>query len=79
MSDLRGVGVGLGSRSSESDVIPTLRDILADTLDRIRAEVFDIHHTPPGDGAPPPAPADVPEPPQAAASAPCAAGARGIP
>ncbi len=27
-----------------TDVIPTLRDILADTLDRIREEVFDIHH-----------------------------------
>jgi DNA-binding PadR family transcriptional regulator len=72
VSDLRGVAWDSES-ILESDVIPTLRDILADTLDRIRAEVFDIHRTPPADGAPsgePPAPqeaaepADSPEPPQ---------------
>ena len=62
VSDLRGVAWDSES-ILESDVIPTLRDILADTLDRIRAEVFDIHRTPPADGAPPPA--DVPEPPTA--------------
>jgi len=59
VSDLRGVAWDSES-ILESDVIPTLRDILADTLDRIRAEVFDIHRTPPADGAPP---ADAPEPP----------------
>jgi hypothetical protein len=32
-----------------TDVIPTLRDILADTLDRIREEVFDLHHDSPRD------------------------------
>jgi hypothetical protein len=63
VSDLRGVAWDSES-ILESDVIPTLRDILADTLDRIRAEVFDIHRTPPADGAPPP-PADVPKPPTA--------------
>ena len=68
VSDLRSVAWDSES-ILESDVIPTLRDILADTLDRIRAEVFDIHRTPPANGAPPaeppapPAPADSPEPP----------------
>jgi len=65
VSDLRGVAWDSESML-ESDVIPTLRDIFADTLDRIRSEVFDIRHTPPADGAPPaepPAPADTPEPP----------------
>jgi DNA-binding PadR family transcriptional regulator len=61
VSDLRGVAWDSES-ILESDVIPALRDILSDTLDRIRAEVFDIHHTPPADGA---APADAPEPPNA--------------
>ena len=46
VSDLRGVAWDSES-ILESDVIPTLRDILADTLDRIRTEVFDIHRTPP--------------------------------
>ncbi len=64
VSDLRGVAWDSES-ILESDVIPTLRDILADTLDRIRAEVFDIHHPPSADGAPSPAPADVPAPPAA--------------
>jgi DNA-binding PadR family transcriptional regulator len=30
-----------------TDVIPTLRDILSDTLDRVRSEVFDVHHDQP--------------------------------
>jgi DNA-binding PadR family transcriptional regulator len=64
VSDLRGVAWDSES-ILESDVIPTLRDILADTLDRIRAEVFDLHRTPSTDSAPPPAPSDVPEPPAA--------------
>jgi DNA-binding PadR family transcriptional regulator len=34
-------GIVLGT-----DVIPTLRDILADTLDRIRTEVLDLHREP---------------------------------
>ena len=66
VSDLRGVAWDSESML-ESDVIPALRDIFADTLDRIRSEVFDIRRTPPADGAPPaepPAPADTPEPPQ---------------
>ena len=55
----------------ESDVIPTLRNILSDTLDRIRAEVFDIHRNPPANGAEPadspesaetPGPAETPQP-----------------
>jgi len=83
VSDLRGVAWDSES-ILESDVIPTLRDILADTLDRIRAEVFDIHHTHPADGAPPadaPEPANAPEPPAPpdapAAPAPPAPGSRG--
>jgi DNA-binding PadR family transcriptional regulator len=64
VSDLRGVAWDSES-ILESDVIPTLRDILADTLDRIRAEVFDIQRTPPaGDPQPaePPAAAEPTEP-----------------
>ena len=38
-----------------TDVIPTVRDILADTLDRIRDEVFDIHRDEPRADPPPPA------------------------
>ena len=70
VTDLRSVAWDSGTILG-SDVIPTLRDILADTLDRIRAEVFDIHHDPPGRrrtarraaGASI-SPADTPEPPQ---------------
>jgi DNA-binding PadR family transcriptional regulator len=77
VSDLRGVAWDPES-ILESDVIPTLRDILADTLDRIRSEVFDVRRTPPADGAPaaeppaPPGPAGAPEPsqPQAPADSP---------
>jgi DNA-binding PadR family transcriptional regulator len=61
VSDLRGVAWDSES-ILESDVIPTLRDIFADTLDRIRAEVFDIHRTPPADGGAPPAPPAPPAP-----------------
>ncbi len=50
VTDLRGVAWDSGTLLG-SEVIPTLRDILADTLDRIRDEVFDIHRTPPSDGA----------------------------
>jgi DNA-binding PadR family transcriptional regulator len=42
-----------------TEVIPTLRDILADTLDRVRTEVFDIHHDEP-DPAPAPPPGTAP-------------------
>jgi DNA-binding PadR family transcriptional regulator len=42
VTDLRGVAWDSGTILG-SDVIPTLRDILSDTLDRIRTEVFDIH------------------------------------
>jgi DNA-binding PadR family transcriptional regulator len=67
VSDLRGVAWE-SSTVLGSEVIPTLRDILADTLDRIREEVFDIHHdTPPRDAEPPtpPTPPRAPEPPKA--------------
>ena len=68
VSDLRGVAWESGTVLG-SEVIPTMRDILADTLDRIREEVFDIHHdAPPADAEPPttptsPEPSTPPEPP----------------
>jgi DNA-binding PadR family transcriptional regulator len=64
VTDLRGAAWDSGTLLG-SDVIPTLRDILADTLDRIREEVFDIHRdTPPTTPEPPaPAPAEPPAPP----------------
>jgi DNA-binding PadR family transcriptional regulator len=43
VSDLRTVAWDSGTIFG-NDVIPTLRDILSDTLDRIREEVFDLHH-----------------------------------
>jgi DNA-binding PadR family transcriptional regulator len=58
VTDLRSVAWDSGSLLG-SDVVPTLRDILADTLDRIRTEVFDIHHEPQADADP----ADPAEPP----------------
>jgi DNA-binding PadR family transcriptional regulator len=67
VTDLRGAAWDSGTILG-SDVIPTLRDILSDTLDRIRDEVFDIHHdTPPTAPEPPapPEPAAPPEPPAA--------------
>ena len=48
VTDLRGVAWESGSVVG-TEVIPTLRDILADTLDRIREEVFDIHRDQPAD------------------------------
>ena len=69
VTDLRSVARDSGAVLG-TDVVPTLRDILADTLDRIRTEVFDIHHDPagqPSDAAspqPPPAPT-APGPPAA--------------
>ena len=53
VTDLRSVAWDSGTLLG-TDVIPTLRDILADTLDRIRVEVFDIHHDEPGEDPPPP-------------------------
>jgi DNA-binding PadR family transcriptional regulator len=47
VADLRGAARESGSLLG-SDVIPTLRDILADTLERIRTEVFEPHHDVPG-------------------------------
>jgi hypothetical protein len=41
VTDLRSVAWDSGTILG-SDVVPTLRDILADTLDRIRTEVFDV-------------------------------------
>jgi DNA-binding PadR family transcriptional regulator len=60
VTDLRSVAWD-SSTVLGTEVIPTLRDILADTLDRVRTEVFDIHHEEPDPApAPPPdtAPAD---------------------
>jgi DNA-binding PadR family transcriptional regulator len=69
VTDLRSVAWDSGTILG-TDVIPTLRDILADTLDRIREEVFEIHHDEPdADSAPPKAGAERPasaEPPAAA-------------
>ncbi len=50
VTDLRGAAWDSGTILG-SDVMPTLRDILADTLDRIKVEVFDIHHDEPTDGS----------------------------
>jgi DNA-binding PadR family transcriptional regulator len=52
VTDLRGVAWDSGSLLG-GDVIPALRDILADTLDRIRTEVFDIHRDEPPQDTPP--------------------------
>ena len=62
VSDLRGAAWDSGTVLG-SEVIPTLRDILADTLDRIREEVFDIHHDAPPTDAEPPTPPAPPAPP----------------
>ena len=62
VADLRGVAWDSGTILG-SDVIPTLRGILADTLDRIRTEVFDIHHNEPPTASEPPTPPAPPEPP----------------
>ena len=48
VTDLRSVAWESGTLLG-TDVIPTLRDILSDTLDRVREEVFDIHHGSPED------------------------------
>jgi DNA-binding PadR family transcriptional regulator len=74
VTDLRGVAWDSGAVLG-TEVIPTLRDILADALDRIRDEVFglDVHRGPdaPGEqangGAP--APKDTPPPSDPAATA----------
>jgi DNA-binding PadR family transcriptional regulator len=66
VADLRGVARDSGTILG-SDVIPTLRDILSDTLDRIRTEVFDIHpdetHREETREEPAPPPASPPTPP----------------
>jgi len=73
VSDLRGVAWDSGTVLG-GEVIPTLRDILADTLDRIREEVFDIHHDEPHadaeSAAAPPADAEPPAEPPADAEPP---------
>jgi len=69
VSDLRGVAWESGTVLG-SEVIPTLRDILADTLDRIREEVFDIHHDAPPADAKPPTPPTPPTPTSPAPSTP---------
>ncbi len=43
VTDMRSVAWDSGTIFG-SDVMPALRNILADTLDRIRTEVFDINH-----------------------------------
>jgi len=55
ITDLRGVAWDSGNLLG-SEVIPTLRDILSDTLDRIRDEVFDLHRTHQDEPPPPPEP-----------------------
>jgi DNA-binding PadR family transcriptional regulator len=65
VADLRGVAWDSGTLLG-SDVIPALRDILSDALDRIREEVFDIRREPPpgaSEPAAPPPPPQAPEPP----------------
>ena len=73
VTDLRSVAWDSGTLLG-TDVIPTLHDILADTLDRVREEVFGMDAHPgtgdSGNGAPPPPPAPPappapPEPPSA--------------
>ncbi len=59
VTDLRSVAWDSGNLLG-TDVIPTVRDILADTLNRIREEVFDIHRDEPHEDTPPP-PSDSPE------------------
>jgi DNA-binding PadR family transcriptional regulator len=68
VTDLRSVAWDSGTLLG-TDVIPTLHDILADTLDRVREEVFGMDHdtppAPPGPPTPPPEPPAPPEPPSA--------------
>jgi DNA-binding PadR family transcriptional regulator len=63
VTDLRGAAWDSGTLLG-GDVIPTLRDILADTLDRIRTEVFDIHRDEPPAGSEPPTPPTPPTSPE---------------
>jgi DNA-binding PadR family transcriptional regulator len=63
VADLRGVAWDSGTLVG-NEVIPTLRDILADTLERIRQEILDIRPDQPTADTPPPAdpPADAKPP-----------------
>jgi DNA-binding PadR family transcriptional regulator len=68
VTDLRSVAWDSGTLLG-TDVIPTLHDILADTLDRVREEVFGMDaHPGTGDsangGTPPPPPPEPPAPPE---------------
>jgi DNA-binding PadR family transcriptional regulator len=67
VTDLRGAAWDSGTLLG-TDVIPTLRDILADTMVRIREEVFDIHHDTPPTASEPPAPPEPPTSPERPAS-----------
>jgi DNA-binding PadR family transcriptional regulator len=69
VTDLRSVAWDSGTILG-TDVVPTLRDILADTLDRIREEVFDIHHDEPHEDPPPSAKPPSPEGPPSPAEPP---------
>jgi DNA-binding PadR family transcriptional regulator len=62
ITDLRGVAWDSGNLLG-SEVIPVLRDILSDTLDRIRDEIFDLHHNPPAGDTPEP-PGETPKAPK---------------
>lgn len=53
VTDLRSAARDSGSLLG-TDVIPALRDILADTLERIRTEVFEPHRDRPREDTPPP-------------------------
>jgi DNA-binding PadR family transcriptional regulator len=57
VTDLRSVAWD-SSTLVGNEVIPTLRNILEDTLDRIRTEVFGLNGAPSGTTPPPPSPAD---------------------
>jgi DNA-binding PadR family transcriptional regulator len=52
VADLRSVAWDSGTILG-SEVIPALRDILTDTLERIRTEVLGVHDTPPPSDTPP--------------------------
>jgi DNA-binding PadR family transcriptional regulator len=69
VTDLRSVAWDSGTILG-TDVIPTVRDILADSLNRIREEVFDIHHDEPHEDPPPAAEPPSPEEPPTPAEPP---------
>jgi len=61
VTDLRTVAWDSGSSIVGGDVIPTLHNILEDTLNRIRIEVFGMHDTPASEDSPDQADTSAPE------------------